>query len=255
MALDRWEQKQLMAKIDRIVLFDQNTLDTWNSYLSGTHFSWTQDVVETPLEIGRGDKPFCAFENDVRHNASKVLAYTSLGHATLDPNFINFFNQLEKIDYNGYIWSSDEGMPLSLQLSLSPLGQFKFVLEGVSETGGKFMTVATKRGMPSNLTPAIIPAPLHVVSMFFMNEIDGSNEDINFYLDDSLVYTWNLRNARYGTFNALDSVTPIMSLPERSLLSAEIVNKGDPKARDGYIEMIFRLVGDPTPGEFINPTL
>jgi hypothetical protein len=208
------------------------------------------DSINVSLNPGMGILPFDhdGFPAMFESNLTNLLAYE---HGLSQDN-IDTLNALPRTQI---LIPTDEETIQGMQLPLAPIGQFKFVLEGNSSGSGKFMTVATKMAIPSNLTPAVLPANLHVVSMLFMNEVDGANEDIKIYLNASLIYTWSLSNARYAIINADDSSSPIMALPERGVVSAEIINTGGTAAKDGYLEIFFRLAGETTPGEFVSPTL
>lgn len=144
---------------------------------------------------------------------------------------------------------------MGMGIALSPIDSWSFVLEGSSGPTETFLTQATKQAIPSNLTPAILPAPLAIVAMTWISEIDGANEDIKLYLDGSPILIWELVNARWGVTVAQDDENPLAALPERGLLSASITNTGSPSAKDGILTIYFRLVGETTPGEFTSPTL
>lgn len=234
-----------------ILLMDQTELDTMNDYFDAVLTGWSIESFRTPLELMPyyPTKIYCTH----KHNIDNIIHKWAVD-GILNPNFEPFIDSLETQEYNSPLWKHlNNFIPTNEQLILAPIGAWSFLLNGPSAPVGVFMQQVT--GIASNITPSILPANLHVVSMTWINATDDANEDINIYLNDTLLYTWQLRNTRWGVLNAPDYVHPILTLPERGLLKAEIINVALPVAQDGILTMYFRLVGDATPGEFYNTVL
>lgn len=234
-----------------ITLVDQNELDQLNTFLDDVTPGWIVETELTPIDLGRPDKKYCL----VKKYLTFVTEYLDK-RGQLDGNLLTFINSLEFAEYNYPVTSNvQKVMSTYTRLDSAPIGSWRFVLEGQSISGGKFMTNATKIAIPSNLCPAVLPANLHVVSITWSNEIDGANEEVRFYNNGNLTYTWTINNARWAVINAQSAFEPLFVLPERSYLSAEIVNINNPAAKDGIINIFFRMAGDPLPGLFTSPTL
>lgn len=234
-----------------ILLLDQTEKDQVTTYLTDLISNLDFETFDTPIELLRPDKPFCHIDSSIRNLVSYLVRQ---GHDVTA--LTTYLDGLETTIYDRPLWSaSNKHISSKTLLELAPIGSWTFVLEGSSVPEGKFMTQATKIAIPSNTTPAILPANLHIVAMTFINETDGANEDLNLYLNGALAYVWSLTGARWGVITSDDERTPLLALPERGLLSAEIVNTSSPAAKDGILTIYFRLVGETTPGQFISPTL
>lgn len=234
-----------------LMLMDQTEFNQVNAYLNVIISDWVIGHYPTPIEIMRPDKPYCVIKN----NADSLVERLGLDEL-LDAGLKTLIEGLEIVDYDGPLWvSPNDLLPLSFQLSGAPIDSFQFVLEGTSTAGGKYLTVATKMALPSNLTPLILPARVQLIAMTWINEKDGATDDLEIYINGSLTYTWALADCRKATLKADNEFSPILSLSEDDLVSVMIKNTGAIAAKDGYLMMFFRLIDSGTAGEKISPTL
>lgn len=236
-----------------LLMLDQAELDQMNTYFDAITPGWLVESYSTPIELLSyyPMKSYCV----IKSNIDYLIHKWTLDNI-LDPGFITFVDSLITQEFNSPIWKSTSiYIPSRSILELAPIGSWSFVLEGSSTPVGNYMTQATKAAIPSNLTPAILPANLHVVSMTWINETNGANEAIHIYLNGALIHTWDLPNCRWAITNALTDIDPILTLPERGKISTAIVNQSLPAAKDGILTIYFRMVGQATGGQYISPTL
>lgn len=50
----------------------------------------------------------------------------------------------------------------------------------------------------SDTTPYIVPVPLKVTAVTFVNNVDGADTDVEIYKNGSLIHTWEIRDKRYA---------------------------------------------------------
>lgn len=234
-----------------ILLAGQTEIDDINNKLDQIASGWNIETFKTPIDVGRSDKPLCV----IKSNVDEIIRYANKnGMDTAELELAA--SQLEFISYDMPLWTDiNKFIPTMARLIMAPVDSFQFVLEGSSSPSGKWTTVATKIAIPTNTTPALIPVDVHVVSLTFVNETDGANEDFEIYVNGLLSYTWQLRNARWAVLNAVDEFTPLLVIPARSLVSVRIVNFTSPMAQDGILNVFFRMAGSSIPGEFTSATL
>lgn len=53
-------------------------------------------------------------------------------------------------------------------------------------------------GQATNRIPYIIPQAIKISAITYANDSDGSDADVEIYLNDALVFTWELRDKRYA---------------------------------------------------------